>query len=46
MKATDNIVDILNRAEHILTEEVPFNRDQWQEMMQYLKTIHLFTIDD
>ena len=45
MKATETVMDILNRAEHVLTEEVPFNKDQWDEMMMYLKTVHLFSVE-
>ena len=41
MKATQKMMDFFQQAEQMLTEERPFNKDRWQEMIKYLRTTHL-----
>ena len=42
MKATQKMMDFFQQAEQMLTEERPFNKDRWQDMVKYLRTTHLF----
>ena len=42
MKATQKMMDFFQQAEQMLTEERPFNKDKWQDMIKYLRTTHLF----
>ena len=42
MKATQKMMDFFQQAEQMLTEERPFNKDRWQDMIKYLRTTHLF----
>ena len=41
MKATQKMMDFFQQAEQMLTEERPFNKDRWQDMIKYLRTTHL-----
>ena len=43
MKATQKMMDFFQQAEQMLTEERPFNKDKWQDMVKYLRTTHLYT---
>ena len=42
MKATQKMMDFFQQAEQMLTEERPFDKDRWQDMIKYLRTTHLF----
>lgn len=45
MKATETMMDFFHAAEQMLTEEIVFNKNTWREMVNYLRTTHLFRLD-